>query len=54
MPAREFNLKAYTAITCHNDPASLGLEPGLTDHRSQAARTTTCQQYGRGDEVSRS
>jgi len=26
VPAREFNLKAYTAITWHNDLASLGLE----------------------------
>ena len=41
VPAREFNLKAYAAITWHNDPASLGLEPRLADHRSQAARTTT-------------
>jgi len=40
MPAREFNLKAYAAVTWHDDPASLGLEPRLTDHRSQAARTT--------------
>jgi len=39
VPAREFNLKAYTAITWHNDPASLGLEPRLVDYRSQAART---------------
>ena len=37
--AREFNLKAYAAITWHNDRASLGLEPRLADHRSQAART---------------
>ena len=41
MPAREFNLKAYAAITWHNDRASLGLEPRLADHRSQAARTAT-------------
>ena len=41
VPAREFNLKAYAAITWHNDPASLGLEPRLADHRSQAARTAT-------------
>ena len=34
-PAREFNLKAYAAITWHNDPASLGLEPRLADHRSR-------------------
>ena len=27
--AREFNLKAYTTITWHNDRASPGLEPGL-------------------------
>jgi len=39
VPAREFNLKAYAAITSHNDPASLGLEPRLADHRSLAART---------------
>jgi len=39
VPAREFNLKAYVAITCHNDRASPGLEPRLADHRSQAART---------------
>jgi len=37
VPAREF--KAYAAITSHNDPASLGLEPRLADHRSLAART---------------
>ena len=41
VPTREFNLKAYTAITRHNDRASLGLEPRLADHRSQAARTAT-------------
>jgi len=41
VPARGFNLKAYAAITWHNDPASLGLEPRLADHRSQAARTAT-------------
>jgi len=41
VPAREFNLKAYAATTWHNDPASLGLEPRLADHRSQAARTAT-------------
>ena len=41
VPAREFNLKAYTAITWHNDRASPGLEPGLADHRNQAARTVT-------------
>ena len=39
VPTREFNLKAYAAVTWHNDPASLGLEPRLADHRSQAART---------------
>ena len=39
VPAREFNLKAYAAITRHNDRSSLGLEPRLADHRSQAART---------------
>jgi len=41
VPAREFNLKAYDTITWHNDPASLGLEPRLANHRSQAARTAT-------------
>ena len=41
VPAREFNLKAYAAITWHNDRASPGLEPRLADHRSQAARTAT-------------
>ena len=41
VPAREFNLKAYAAITWHSDRASLGLEPRLADHRSQAARTAT-------------
>ena len=41
VPAREFNLKAYATITWQNDAASLGLEPRLADHRSQAARTTT-------------
>jgi len=41
VPAREFNLKTYAAITWHNDSASLGLEPRLADHRSQAARTAT-------------
>jgi len=39
MPAWEFNLKAYTTITWHNDPACLGLEPRLANHRSQAAHT---------------
>ena len=39
--ALKFNLKAYAAITWHNDPASLGLEPRLADHPSQAARTET-------------
>ena len=41
VPAREFNRKADAAITRHNDPASLGLEPRLTDRRSQAAHTAT-------------
>jgi len=41
VPAREFNLETYAAITWHNDTASLGLEPRLTDHHSQAARTST-------------
>jgi len=48
VPAREFNLKAYAAITWHNDRASLGLEPRLADHRSQAASTETLQQRHRG------
>ena len=39
VPARKFNLKAYAAITRHNNPASLVLEPRFADHRSQAART---------------
>jgi len=41
VPAREFSLKACAAITWHNDWASLGHEPRLADHRSQAARTAT-------------
>ena len=41
VPAREFNLKAYASVTWHNDPSSLGLEPRLADHRSQAARPAT-------------
>ena len=41
VPAREFNLKAYAAITWHNDRASLGLEPRLADHRSQEATLPT-------------
>ena len=41
VPSREFNLKAYAAMTSHNDRASLGLKPRLADHRSQAARTAT-------------
>ena len=41
VPAREFSLKAYATIARHNDPASLGLEPRLTDRRSQAAHTAT-------------
>jgi len=41
VPSREFNLKAYAAITWHNDLASLGLEPILVDHCRQAARTAT-------------
>ena len=39
VPAQEFNLKAYTAITGHNDLASLDLEPRLADHCSQAVCT---------------
>ena len=34
VPAREFNLKAYAAITVHNDPASLRLEARTQTHRS--------------------
>jgi len=41
VPAREFNLKAYAAITWHNDPANLGLEPRLADNRSQGACSAT-------------
>jgi len=41
VPAREFNLKACTAITWNNDQTSLGLEPRLADYCSQAVRTTT-------------
>jgi len=41
VPAREFNLKAYAAITWHNDRSSPGVEPRLADHRSQAAHTAT-------------
>jgi len=41
VPAREFNLKAYAAITRHNDLANPGLEPRLADHCRQAARTAT-------------
>jgi len=37
VPAQEFNLRAYATITWNNDPVSLGLEPRLADHRSQAA-----------------
>ena len=43
VPAREFNLKAYAAVTWHDEPASLGLEPRLADHHSQAARTAMLQ-----------
>jgi len=48
VPAREFILKAYAALTWHNDPASLGLESRLSDHRSQAARTATLPIAPRG------
>ena len=41
VPAREFYLKAYAAITRHKDSASLGLKPRLVDHCRQAARTAT-------------
>ena len=41
MLVREFNLKAYAAITGHKDPACLGLEPRLANRCSQAARTAT-------------
>jgi len=39
--AWEFNLKAHAAITWDNDRVSLGLEPRLANHRSQAAHTAT-------------
>ena len=45
VPALEFNLKAYAAITWHNAPTSLGLEHRLADHRSHAGsayRDATC------------
>ena len=42
MPAREFNLKAYAAITWHNDRASLGLEPRLADHHRSHAGSAYC------------
>ena len=45
VPAQEFNLKAYATIAWHNDPVSLGLEPRLADHRSQATRTATRRRY---------
>ena len=45
VPAREFNLKAYAALTWYNDRASLGLEPRLADHRSQAARQRVLRRY---------
>jgi len=38
---REFNLKAYAAVTGHNDLASPDLEPRLANHRRQAPRTAT-------------
>ena len=41
VPAREYNLTAYAAITWPNDSASLGLEARLADHRSQAATQST-------------
>ena len=41
VPAREFNLTAYAAITWHNDRARPCLEPGLADHRNQAVHTVT-------------
>ena len=41
VPAREFNLKAYAAITWHNDRASLGFEPRLAENHSQAAAART-------------
>ena len=41
VPAREFNLKAYAAITWHNDQAMPGLEPGLADHHNQATDSAT-------------
>jgi len=48
VPAREFHLTAYAAITRHNDRASTGLEPRLADHCSEAARSATYQQHHRG------
>ena len=48
VPAREFNLTAYAAITWRNDRASTGLEPRLADHCSQAVRSATYQQHHRG------
>ena len=41
VPAREFNLEAYAAITWHNDPASHDLKTRLANHHSQAAHTAT-------------
>jgi len=43
VPAREFNLKAYAAIACRNEGASLGLEPRLaaSDHRSRTVTLAT-------------
>ena len=38
VPAWEY-IKAYAAVTWHNDPASLGLEIRFADHCSQAAHT---------------
>ena len=34
-------LRDTNRLTWHNDPASLGLEPRLADHRSQASRNMT-------------
>jgi len=48
VPAWEFNLEAYAAITWHNDRASLGLEPRLADHRTRQQVRRRYQQRHRG------
>jgi len=46
VPAREFNLKAYVAITRHNDSASLGLEPSTYhDGTNSATEAGKCISY---------